>query len=220
MTSPTPSPDTSAAPSPASSAALSPFVAVDADPTIACVAQVEVLRTPWWVVRNDEVQFASGTTGRHIVFEPASGIRSGSVCLAVRGAGRDAAVAMVRAFRYPLGQWCWELPRGFVDPDDADGMVTAVRELVEETGAVGVGAVRLGMVHPDSGPLRCEVDLVAVRVEAADLVADTTEVGHARWVPVQDVWAGVADGTITCGLSMAALLRGVLAGVVPAPATR
>lgn len=202
----------------APTAAPATFAVTDSAPTITCREQVEVLRTPWWVVRNDEVEFAGGAAGRHIVFEPANGIRSGSVCLAVRDSAHGPQVAMVRVYRYPLEEWMWELPRGFSDPDDGDGMVTAVRELVEETGAVGVHATRLGKVHPDTGPLRCEVDLVAVRVSAEELeVADTAEVGHARWVPVEELWAAVADGTVTCGLTMAALLRAQLAGLIPAP---
>jgi len=41
------------------------------------------------------------------------------------------------------GNGCWQLPGGKPHPDDADRAATALRELHEETGLIGTGAVQL-----------------------------------------------------------------------------
>ena len=75
----------------------------------------------------------------------------------------------------------------------------------------------LGFVHPDTGPLRSRVDLVAVEVDAEPSgPVDGDEVGAVRWVPLGELWDDVAAGRITCGMTLAALLRAQLAGILPA----
>jgi len=46
----------------------------------------------------------------------------------------DGRVGLVRNYRHPLDLDAWELPRGFLDPGEADTAVAALRELEEETG--------------------------------------------------------------------------------------
>ncbi|MCR4641593.1 MAG: NUDIX hydrolase [Lachnospiraceae bacterium] len=42
-------------------------------------------------------------------------------------------IVLIRQYRYPLGDWIWELPAGLIDPGETPEQA-AVRELREETG--------------------------------------------------------------------------------------
>lgn len=186
---------------------------------IAPIVQVEavtVMANRWFVVREDRVTFTkSGAEGRHVVFEPACGERAGSVVLAVRPGASGDRVALVHQFRYPLGVWSWELPRGAADAEDTDAVMTATRELVEETGALPVRATTIGSLHPDTGPMRSVVDVVAVHVEDVETAAlDDEEIETVRWVTVPALLAAIADGSIKCGLTIAAVLQALLAGAI------
>ncbi len=41
-------------------------------------------------------------------------------------------IAMIRQYRHPVGQECWEIPAGLLDHPDESALVTAQRELAEE----------------------------------------------------------------------------------------
>ena len=47
-------------------------------------------------------------------------------------------------------------------------------------------------------------------------VQDTDEVAAVRWVDMATLWSAVSDGTVNCGISLAALMRAQLAAILPA----
>ena len=78
-------------------------------------------------VRNDEVLLPNGEHGwREVVDHP-----GGVGILAFDDQGR---VALVRQFRYAVGQHLWEIPAGKREKGE-NPFVTAQRELNEEVGA-------------------------------------------------------------------------------------
>ncbi|NCT91341.1 NUDIX hydrolase [Cellulomonas sp. APG4] len=130
--------------------------------------------------------------------------RPGAVAVVVR----DDQVLLVRQWRPAVGRVLWELPRGLADAGDADGAATAAREVHEETGLPTASARVLGTVWPDSGLLAGTVAVVEVHLAPTGPDASPSadgEVDARHWVPVAQLDELVREGTLTDGLSLAAL---------------
>lgn len=80
-----------------------------------------------WDIRTDDVQLAHGeVVTRDIMVHPgAVGI------VALDEADR---VLLLRQYRHPTGMYLWEPPAGLLDVTGEDPLITAQRELAEETG--------------------------------------------------------------------------------------
>lgn len=70
----------------------------------------------------------------------------GAVCVAATPNGTD--FFMVEQFRFGLGQDVLEFPAGKIDNPDEDPILTAHRELQEETGYEASNMIYLGLMHP------------------------------------------------------------------------
>lgn len=97
-------------------------------------------------VYDDDVAFPDGRVGRYMRIVEGGG-RPGVAALA---ACHDR-IALVRVFRYPLGEWEWAIPRGFGHGDDP--MASARAKLVEELGVEPAALLDLGALTPNSGLL-------------------------------------------------------------------
>jgi len=88
-------------------------------------------------------------------------------------------IAVVHRDRYDD----WSLPKGKLDPDE-HVLAAAVREVREETGAVGVPQVRLPTVQYLTGEPDTEktVDFWSMRAMSATDFAPNDEVSELRWV--------------------------------------
>ena len=129
---------------------------------------------------------------------------AGAVCVALRP---DGGVVMVEVFRPATGRLSLELPRGGAAPGDDGPAATALRELREETGYIGVphSAHVLGRIHPDQGLLAHAVDVVQVRTGAEPVAARDDEAHSVRVMRPEEIRAALLANEITCGITMAAL---------------
>ena len=125
-------------------------------------------------------------------------------------------IGLVEVFRYPLGQVCREIPRGF--GEGSDPRLDAVRELREETGLVIAPdrLVPLGSMHPNSGLLASEVSLFAAPFDSpvAARPEDEDEVTDFSWVPTATVLDAIRRDELRDGFTQVALLRAQLAGLI------
>ncbi len=94
-------------------------------------------------VRNDDIILPDGNKAdREVVSHP-----GGAGVVAIDGENN---IILVKQYRYPYGEELLEIPAGKRDKGE-DPLVTAKRELMEETGAVAQRLIGLGEVYPTPG---------------------------------------------------------------------
>ncbi|MFZ5557395.1 MAG: NUDIX domain-containing protein [Pseudomonadota bacterium] len=150
-------------------------------------------------VHVDEVRLPDGGRSvREYVRHPGA-----VVMLAFTDAGE---ILIERQFRYPLGAHMLELPAGKIEPGE-DPLLTAQRELLEETGYRAARWRYLATVHPCVG--YSDERLIyylaeGLRFEGAQL--DHGEFLETLRVPLREALEWVRQGRITDGKTVAGLL--------------
>jgi ADP-ribose pyrophosphatase len=157
-------------------------------------------------VVTDHVQLADGTVVvRDVMSHP------GAVAIV---AHRDPGeVLLVRQYRHPVGRDMWEPPAGLLDIAGEDPLEAAKRELHEEGDVVAKDwHVLLDLFTSPGGSSEAIRIYLARRISEvphADRFAREAEEREmiSRWVPVDDVLAGIAAGE----LQSPTLVAGILA---------
>jgi ADP-ribose pyrophosphatase len=157
-----------------------------------------VYEDKYFIAVRDTVRFRDGSIGPYFrLLGAVDG--AGAATLPMLADGR---LLLVRHFRHESRGWCWEIPRGFADPDDEGGPATAARELAEETGVAAGRVELLGRLD--------DTEIYLARLDAADL--PTTPPGGAaaegidetRLVTPAELTTMLANGEITDGFLLAA----------------
>lgn len=118
----------------------------------------------------------------------------------------DVRVVLVRQFRYPLAREFVELPAGKKHPGE-DALVTAQRELAEETGYTAADWRRLGVIHNAIGYSDEAIELYLARgLQAGRPALEAGEFLEAFTAPLAEALAMVRDGRITDAKTVCALL--------------
>lgn len=169
-------------------------------PEIRQLASTEVYRNPWLRVREDEIEYADGSTGTYAVVEKQDFV----LVLPWTGDG----FWLVEQFRYPVGVRAWEFPQGGWAAGKSGTLdELAVAELAEETGLVA-GALRsLGRLYAAYGycSQSFEVYLATDLTEGApDREATEQDMQH-RWFAEADLRAMIGRGEFPDSHSVAAL---------------
>jgi ADP-ribose pyrophosphatase len=151
------------------------------DLPITLLTRKEVCRNAVFTVYSDHIRDASGNeVTDYLTVVPHHRAPNG-----VTGVGvlpvHDGSFGLIRIYRHSLGEYGWEVPRGFVDqaetPEEA-----ARRELTEETGLVVAGASLrdLGALAPEPGVLAARVRLFAADGCSRSRPASRDEMGHGE----------------------------------------
>lgn len=154
----------------------------------------------WLRVREDAVIRPDGKEGIYSVVElrPSVGI------VALNAAGE---IVLVGQWRYPLGRYSWEIPRGGSHEGESDLLVAAQRELREEAGIAARDWQRLGAVDVNNGVTNDVQHLfLATGIEQGRPEPDPMEELAIRWEPLAAAVRMVAEGEITEVCSVAAIL--------------
>lgn len=161
----------------------------------------EVYANPWIRVREDRVLCPSGEEGVYGVVET-------RLAVGVLALNDDKDLYLVGQYRYPIERYTWEIIEGGSEAGEA-GLVTAQRELEEETGLTAGSWRKLGGDIQLSNCFSSEIGILYV---ATDLVEgrpnpDDTEVLQVKRVPFVEALELVLKGDIQDGLSIIGIMR-------------
>ena len=147
------------------------------EPPITLLARKEVFRNAVFTVYADHIRDAAGNEVRdYLRVVPHQRAVDGVTGIAVLPV-LEGRFGLIRIYRHPIGDHCWEAARGFVDANETPA-AAAVRELREETG-LDAGALRdLGTLAPEPGLLDARVRLFAAEGCRRMSGAAESEVGH------------------------------------------
>jgi 8-oxo-dGTP pyrophosphatase MutT (NUDIX family) len=180
------------------------------------VASSEYLHQDDWVValRADQVLApgSDGETHRRLTLE-----HPGAVVVLALDA--DDRVLCLWQYRHPAGRRFVELPAGILDGADESPLAVAVRELREEAELEAEDWSHLTSLYTSPG-ISAEVHhlFLARGLSAAD--RGDFELEHEEadmdtgWVPFEDLYAAVVDGTLTDAPLVACVLLARARGLV------
>ncbi len=147
-------------------------------------------------LRVDTVRMPSGRETRREIVEHID-------CVAIDA---DDNVLLVNQFRKPVEKELLEIPAGGIDPGE-DPVTTVRREMQEETGYLPQKVERLGGFY--SAPGYCSEYLylcLATDLTPSQLYAEDTESIKLTRVPISQIPALIASGSICDAKSIAGLL--------------
>lgn len=168
------------------------------DLTESCIATETIRSGGMLTLKVDQVSLPSGRTSqREYVVHPGA-----SVVVALLPNGH---VLLEKQFRYPLRQVFIELPAGKIDASEAP-LLTAQRELLEETGYSAKEWVALGSQHPCIGYSNEVIHMyLAIGLTAGQHMRDEDEALELFDLSFADCLALIKSGQISDGKTMLAL---------------
>lgn len=165
-----------------------------------CIDSEQIWKGRLLDVRRDRVRLPDGSEGvREYVTHPGA-----VVMIPLLNDGR---IVFERQYRYPVGRVMLELPAGKIEADE-DTLVTAQRELREETGYEAAAWRHLGTMHPTIGYAdeRIEIYLAQQLTELESNALDDGEFLDVITLTLDDALSEVRAGRLTDAKTLSALL--------------
>jgi 8-oxo-dGTP pyrophosphatase MutT (NUDIX family) len=171
-------------------------------------------QNPWTIVREDEKYDNPWIRVNEFqVINPAGNpgiygkIHFKNFAIGIIPITKNDEIILVGQWRFPLNQYSWEIPEGG-GPLNIDPVLSAKRELLEETGLVAATWTKLMDIHT-SNSVCDEIGYVflAENLEQHDPEPEETEDLQLKKIPFQQAFQMVMDGEITDSISVAAILK-------------
>jgi 8-oxo-dGTP pyrophosphatase MutT (NUDIX family) len=122
--------------------------------------------TPWYLIREDQVQIHTGGEITYTYLD-----HPGAV--AIVPVTTENEVVLINQYRYPIREWCWEVPMGGVL--GVGSLETARRELMEEVGGTVEKLEFVSSFYASNGTsnINCDVFLASGVALGQDQPEDT-----------------------------------------------
>jgi hypothetical protein len=162
----------------------------------------EAYKSRFISVANDSVEFPNGVEGTYNVVSMSEA--KGALIIPVAFRRGIPYFGLVNQYRYPIKSESVEFPRGGADKINPEG---AEVEIYEELGQPSKRLDLVGTMRPDTGILSTEVGIWIALMDASVLDLDHEEdiTGlRPNWVSEADLISMIANGKITCGMTLAA----------------
>ena len=170
------------------------------DLTEKCLESREVYKGRVLRLRVDTVALPNGKTSLREVVEHPGGV----AVFAMDDQGR---VALVRQYRYPMGEETLELPAGKLEPGE-DPRDSGLRELAEETGLVPGTFEDMGCLYSSPGILAERIYLYFAKdLTQGPTHPDDGEFVETVWLPYQDLVDKARRGEIKDGKTLVGILK-------------
>ena len=118
-------------------------------------------------------------------------------------------IGLINIYRPPINSYQWEIPHGFMEPDETEKKA-AVRELVEETGLIVniENCTSLGFVTPDAGVIAARVNLFVVE-SIIETIDSTYELGLGKFkfFDISEIKLMVHNSEIQDGFTLVAIFK-------------
>jgi ADP-ribose pyrophosphatase len=158
-----------------------------------------VWQSRWYNVRQDQLRAPDGSEFTYTVIE-----KPRAVWIVPVTAGGE--IVLIDQYRYPIDDWCLEIPAGNVEPE-MDAAAMAAREMREEIGGTAQRLVRIGDFYTMNGIGNEIAEIyLALGVTLGEPQREITEVIRLRAVPVDEALSMARAGAIKDGPSALAIL--------------
>lgn len=165
------------------------------------VSSTVVYDNPWIRLRHEEVITPAGTSGIYGV------AHFKNKAIGIIPIDKEGYTWLVGQYRYPLEEYSWEIPMGG-GSIDVDPLISAQRELKEETGLIALNWQMIGRIHTSNSVTDEEGFIfVAQDLEQGETEFDDTEVLQIWRLPLSEAIEMVMDNRITDSLSVYGLLK-------------
>jgi len=160
-------------------------------------------RNKTFALREDEVELADGKRKSMAYLERSAGV---VVIVPITGEGE---MILINHYRYPVDQWCLEVPAGGIKPDSKESPEDAAkRELLEEVGGSCAELIHVADFYSANALMdeKCHVFLAADVVLNAPPERGRAELMEIRRVSLDEAFALVGAGRMADGQSALAIL--------------
>lgn len=160
-----------------------------------------VYENPWIQVNHDKV---INPAGKHGIY---GRIHFKNHAVGILPIDEKGGTWLVRQTRYPFGEHTWEIPEGG-SPKDEDLLLTAQRELLEETGLTALDwKPWLNLQLSNSVTDEVATIYLARQLSQGEMCLEDTEDIIVRYLPIKEAITMVYEGEIVDAMSVAALLK-------------
>jgi ADP-ribose pyrophosphatase len=170
-----------------------------------------VFEDAYITVLRDLVQFPSGRLGSYFRIVNSADLRGGqgTVVLPVI----ENKILLIYIYRHSIRSWCWEIPRGFGEPNTPPEE-NARKEIQEEVQGEVKELVDLGSYHSNTGAEANNTKLFLAKLSRADEANIDEGISQLKLVSVEELERMIRDAEITDGFTIAAYTRAKLMGLI------